>query len=903
MMVEAELRENAVARAKTYAPFLHLLCDRHSDLVECFITQGGDIAFAKGMAAIDPEMPVGTRLRQMKQVVALITALSDLAGEWSLDKVMLTLSQFADDSLNTAIKAAIIERVPDAEPQGLALIALGKHGSHELNYSSDVDPILVYDPKYLPRRGREEAADAAVRISRRVVELMQARDGDGYVFRVDLRLRPHPEATPIALPVDAAIGYYESAALPWERAAFIRARAAAGDLALGERFLAAIQPFVWRRTLDFGAISDIQEMSRRIRDHHAQGQKFGAGWDLKRGRGGIREVEFHAQILQMIYGGRQPELRQAATLDALQALAAAGRIDGQIASDLSQSYRLYRTIEHRLQMVDDQQTHHLPKDERALNRVAQLHGLENRDALLDLLRPHVERTGRYYDALVEAPDQAGLPGDRTMLEQSLVTLGFSEPQPIAERIENWRQWRLRALRSKSARVSFEQVLTPFLTGVAQSPAPAMTIKRFDSFLERLPSGAQFFTLLEANPRLTQLLVRLLGYAPSLAESLAERPDLIDGLIDASAFQPVPDVKTLAAELAAGAVRDDYEAVLDGVRRRVAERRFALGVHLIEGLFDPLEIAAAHSRLAEASLMVLAQAATAEFEKAHGRIAGGELLVLGLGRLGGGALTPASDLDLIFLFTGEHEAESDGRRPLGATTYFNRLAQRVVGALSVPTAQGPLYEVDTRLRPSGSQGLLAVSVDSFADYQEHRAWTWEHMALARARVVYGSNHGAQAASEVISAVLNKKRDHRALLRDVVTMRLDMMGHKQPAGSLDVKLIPGGLVDVEFVVHFYQLDRYCGFDPNLMKAIPQLIDAGLLEPAFEDAHALLTRLLICRRFLAPDAGEPEDIAPNVAGLIARACLFDTWEGLLTAYRDARYCIERHWRHIVEKENLDG
>ncbi len=892
-MMESGLREDAIARAERFSPFLANLIGRHADTVARFHDTGPEAALAAGMAAIADDLPVGTRLRRMKQQVALVTALADLAGEWPLETVIRTLSDFADSALDQAIAAAIRERVPDAEPRGFALIGLGKHGSRELNYSSDVDPMFVYDPRILPHRPREDVGEAAARIGRRVIELMQARDADGYVFRMDMRLRPHPEATPVALPMNAAISYYESAALPWERAAFIRSRAAAGDVAVGEAFLAAIQPFVWRRTLDFGAVGDIQDISRRIRDHHAQGQKFGPGWDLKRGRGGIREIEFHAQILQMIYGGRAPELRAPATLDALRALAGAGRLDADMADDLSQAYRLYRTVEHRLQMVDDQQTHHIPKAAAAIDRVAHLHGLADGAALLDVLHPYVELTGRYYDGLVAAHgEQQGLPQNRQALETQLATAGFADSAAVADRVEDWRSWKARALRSSSARRSFEAVLPQFLTGIGGSPDPSAALHRFDRFLDRLPSGAQFFALLEANPKLVQLLVRLLGYAPSLADSLAARPDLIDGLIDASAFEPVPEVSQLARELVQGAARGDYEALLDAVRRRVGERRFALGIHLIEGLFDPLEIAAGHSRLAEASIRVLTEAATREFETVHGRVPGGRMVIVGLGRLGGGALTPASDLDLVFLFSGGYDTEADGRKPLGATAYFNRLAQRVVAALSVQTARGPLYEVDTRLRPSGAQGLLAVSIDSFALYQRESAWTWEHMALTRARVVHAAPEDRAAFDTIITRTLCRPRNEAQLTADVIKMRDDVATHKKPAGSLDVKLAPGGLVDLEFVVHFHQLLGQIAFDPQLSQAIAGLVAGGLVDARLGQAHDLLTRLLICCRFLARDAAEPEDVPANVAALIARACGFETWQATLAAYADARQCVGGHW-----------
>jgi glutamate-ammonia-ligase adenylyltransferase len=360
--------EDALARAEAHAPFLRRTIEQRPDIVAALREGGPAPALALARAEGESHGAVGKALRRERQGVALALAVGDLAGLLPFEAVVTTLSAFADRALDRAIAAAMAERTPDQAPRGFTALALGKHGSRELNYSSDIDPILLFDPETLPRRPREEPGEAAVRIARRVVELLQARDADGYVFRVDLRLRPSPEASPMALPINAALSYYESSALPWERAAFIRARVAAGDRALGESFLTAIRPFIWRRALDYGAVREIRAISRRIRDHHAQGRLLGPGYDLKHGRGGIREAEFFAQIHQLIFGGREPELRTPATLDALAALKAAGRIEAEEARLLADGYRLYRTIEHRLQMIDDRQTHHLPRDARRAGR-------------------------------------------------------------------------------------------------------------------------------------------------------------------------------------------------------------------------------------------------------------------------------------------------------------------------------------------------------------------------------------------------------------------------------------------------------------------------------------------------------------------------------------------------------
>ena len=887
----------AISRATAHAPFLRQAMERRPEILATIRT--GDLAAALAQAREPADEPaqVARALRRERQALALIVAVGDLAGLMPFETVVATLSTFADRALDLAIRTALAERAPDEEPRGFAALALGKHGSHELNYSSDIDPILIFDPDTLPRRAREEPVEAAVRIARRVVELLQSRDGDGYVLRVDLRLRPSPEATPLALPFEAALAYYESSALPWERAAFIRARAAAGDVALGRRFLEAIRPFVWRRAVDYGALKEVRAISRRIRDHHAQGQRLGPGFDLKKGRGGIREVEFFAQIHQLIHGGREPALRTPATLDALAALAAAGRIGAAEAVELATAYRLYRTIEHRLQMVEDKQTHSLPRDAAALGNVAALHGLADGESLIALLRPHVARVGAVYDSL-DAERPGGLSQDGDLLEASLSAAGFADAAAARARIEGWRAGRMRALRTPAAMEALEAVLPRLVAALGQAPDPNGALNRFDDIVARLPSAINLFRLLEARPALARTVADVLAHAPTLAEALARRPALLDGLIDATAFDPPGPVDTLIAEFAAGETGDDYEALLDRTRQHVGERRFALGVQLIERASHPADVAQGYARVAEAAIGALGEATVAEFARAHGRVPGGELVVLALGRLGGAALTHASDLDLVYLFTGDHLAESDGRKPLGATQYFNRLGQRLTGALSVATASGPLYEVDTRLRPSGGQGLLAVSTESFALYQAESAWTWEHMALTRARPVFGSAAARAEVQRIIDTILRRPRDRITLLADAVKMRGDMARHKPAAGPFDVKLIDGGLVDCEFAVHVTQLATGMGLDPQLRVALAALAAAGLVAPGLPDAYALLLRMLVTMRLVSPGSAEPP---AQSRALVARACGVADWQALVSAYGMARAVVAGEWARIAAGHDL--
>jgi glutamate-ammonia-ligase adenylyltransferase len=884
-----ERRRSAIERGQLNSPFLRETARAFPTVTEAFAGHGSGAAIAAALTLEGPDP--GSELRRRRTALALAVALGDLAGEMTLEAVTTALSDFADEAIDRALATAIAERMPDAAPEGFAVLALGKLGSRELNYSSDVDLILLFDPAVLPRRAREEAGEAAVRIARRLVELLQQRTEDGYVARVDLRLRPSPEVTPIALPVDAAISYYESQALPWERAAFIRARAAAGDRALGKRFLAEIQPFIWRRAIDFGAIDEIRDISVRIRDHYAQGQAFGPGFDLKRGRGGIREAEFFTQVQQLIHGGRDPVLREPATLDALAVLARESRLEPEVAEGFAGAYRRLRTVEHRLQMIADQQTHRLPVEMVDLDAVARLDGLADGSALIASLKAHVDFVGDRFDALAVDRDRH-LSSDPEVLAGELKALGFRDIAPPLARIADWRSGQVRSLRSPAARKAFEAMLPVLLRAIAHGPDPTHALNRFSDIVERVSSGVNLYRLLLAQAPLADMLALILAHAPVLADQLARRPVLFDGLIDASSFAAPPEPAAFADRLMAGARGETYDQQLDRARRLVNERRFALGVQLILRHRDPLDIMMGYANVAEGAIQALAEAATAEFERRHGRIAGGELLILGLGRLGGRALTHASDLDLIFLFDAPDGSTSDGARPLGATDYYNRLASRIVAALSVPTAAGPLYDVDTRLRPQGEKGMLAVRLDAFLAYQQSEAWTWEHMAMLRARPVHGSDTGRARLDAAIGAVLGAPHDADRVRADAARMREEMARHKPPSGPLDIKLGPGGLVDLEFAVHVLQLTNAIGFDPRLEHAIAALVDAGLLDAQADADLRLLSRILVTMRLVAPDGSVPP---PESRPLVAEVCGYPDWEALLAAHDSARQRVAALWNRL--------
>ncbi|QUL37143.1 bifunctional [glutamate--ammonia ligase]-adenylyl-L-tyrosine phosphorylase/[glutamate--ammonia-ligase] adenylyltransferase [Erythrobacter sp. JK5] len=890
----------AIERARAHAPFLARALERQPDLAGLLAGGDAEAALQWGRRASDAE-EIDVALRRERLALAATVAIGDLAGAFSLDRVVRELTDFADRALDRAIRAAIAERTDQDSTTGFIALALGKQGAGELNYSSDIDPIFLYDPDTLARRPGEDPGDAAQRYARRIVKLLSENTAEGYVLRVDLRLRPASEISPLVVPRGAALAHYQGQALAWERAAFTRARAAAGDIEAGNAFLAAIRPFVWRSQLDFGAVEEIRALTVRIRENY-QGVLYPAsGFDVKRGRGGIREIEFFAQTHQLIHGGRDRSLRVRRTRDALNALALAGQIEPLHAHVLGESYDRLRVIEHRLQMVHDRQTHSLPGGD-ALDGVARLEGLADGGALLDELTELTNRSGSIYEDMIGASAPAPPPApEPTALAERLRELGFDDPDQLASRIEAWRDGRFQSLRSPQALEAFDRLLPALLEAMAGSDDPPRALARWESILERAPSAIALFRLLDARPALLDRLIAALTLAPSLSDEIGRRPELLDTLLDRNALELPGTVDDILAQMETHAARGDYEAVLDSIRVVTGELRFTLGVQLIEGLADPREIARALSRVAEAGLQFAARETVREFERVHGRIDGNELLVLGLGRLGGGALTHASDLDIIYLFTGGFAAQSDGDRPLGATHYFNRLASRVSAALSVPTAQGALYEVDTRLRPQGNQGPLAVSCEAFAKYQREAAWTWEHMALARARVLVGSAAARSELEAIMADVLRQRRDPDELREAVLTMRGEIAKHKIPGGPLDVKLLRGGLVDLEFAVHFLQLRDGAelaqahpeALDPDLQQAVSGLVAAGKLPEGAMAAHDLMARMLVAGRLLAPGGAEPP---ASAARAMAKACGSAGYDDLLRALGEARQCVAGIWNAIL-------
>ncbi|MDJ0608998.1 MAG: bifunctional [glutamine synthetase] adenylyltransferase/[glutamine synthetase]-adenylyl-L-tyrosine phosphorylase [Kiloniellales bacterium] len=804
---------------------------------------GADKAFADLMAAVDGaarERPdrraLMAALRRLRKRAALTVALADICEVWSLARVCEALSAFADAALTAAASHLILTaaerghlgvRNPEEplEGCGYAILGMGKLGARELNYSSDVDLIVIYDPAMIDYRGPLSVQEAFVRLTRDLVTLMEERTGDGYVARVDLRLRPDPAAMPLAIAYNTAMSYYESMGQNWERAAMIKARPVAGDLALGAEFITELRPFVWRKHLDFWAIQDVHSIKRQINAQKGSRDIGLAGHNVKLGRGGIREIEFFAQTQQLIYGGRAPELRSARTEDALRALADAGRIDPEIAIQLGESYRFLRKLEHRLQMMDDHQTHSIPKEPAGLERLAAFMGHAELAPFEREFLTHLRAVEAAYAELFEQAEPLSGPGNLVFTGgepeaatlQSLAELGFKDGALVFNTVRAWHHGRHRATRSTRAREILTELMPKLLESLGGTVNPDGALVKFDEFLSGLPAGVQLFSLLQANPTLLELLARIMGSAPALAEHLSRKPSLLDAVLSQDFFEPVPPLPNLRGELSATLTQArDFQDVLDLTRLWAGDRKFQVGTQILRRSADVAEAGQALSDIADAVIGALAGPVAEEMARSHGRVPGPGLAVLALGKLGSREMTVSSDLDLVFLYEADPDCEaSDGPKPLPVSQYFGRLAQRFINALSAATAQGRLYEIDMRLRPSGAAGPIAVSVSAFQRYHEKESWTWEQMALTRARVVSGDDGLASRIEAARLATLTRPRDPAGLLRDVAEMRDRITREHGAKSAWNVKHLRGGLVDLEFIAQYLQL-RHAAERPEILDA---------------------------------------------------------------------------------------
>ena len=858
-----------IAAALSAAPYLTRLARRDGHVLRQIVESGpgavcdGAVEAAMAAGALSPD-EAGRALRQAKRALHLATALADLTGVWDWREATKVMSRFADSAVGAAMETlaprflgpAAHENMPKGEGAmpGLFVLAMGKLGANELNYSSDVDLIVLYDRERVPALRGGDAASATHRYAQSIARLLTEPDVEGYVFRVDLRLRPDPSATPAAISTEAALSYYESLGRTWERVAYIRARACAGDTRAANEFLSELKPFVWRRSLDYYAIDEVRELKAGLRTKTVGGE---TGLDVKIGRGGIRDIEFFVQAHQLIFGGRRESLRARGIVEAVGALADIGVIDQAAGQALVRHYGHLRDTEHRIQMLEDEQTHALPGDPARRAKLAALSGyddLASFDVWIAGVRDEVENLTA---GLLTGND--GASNTLRAMDERLVELGFRELETITKRIESWRAGRARATRSARAQSSLNALLLDLVTACAADGTPDETFARFARFFEAVGEGVPLLAMLRAEPKLLADIVTIVTASTHLAGVLARRPSALQAMIDPE-YDGAPDQHAgptrLRREVASA---PHYEAALDAARRVGTEELFQIGARVVLGRLDLDHAGPEYAALADAAITALTPVARAETSRQSSEI-DGDMVVLGLGKLGGRELAATSDLDIMTVYApleGASARPSAQTRPLDPDAYFSRATKRLIAALSSPTAAGRLYDVDMQLRPSGSAGPIAVRFSALQKYYAGEAWTWELMALTRARVIAGDEGLAIALRDEIRDILTRRRERAKTLSDAAAMRAKMREARPDPAFWDMKNAAGGLVDVEFAVQALQLinaaDEPSVLETGLLEGIAALHNTGVLASQPAGALAEAGRLHLRARQVLAAVGE--------------------------------------------------
>ncbi len=884
--------------------FLREVTETCPEILENLFTAPLDVLLAQALEQIsalgtDPEMTENrlmTELRRLKKTAHVLIALDDLAGFADVMQTTNRLSDLAEASLRAAVQFLLLESdakgklaLPDRnDPEkdsGLILLGMGKFGARELNYSSDIDLIIFIDSARPAITDPYECVDLFSRMARRLVKILQDRTADGYVFRVDLRLRPDPGATPLAIPVSAALHYYEGRGQNWERAAMIKARPVAGDIASGEQFIKELAPYVWRKYLDYAAIADIHSIKRQIHAHRGHGDIAVRGHNVKLGRGGIREIEFFVQTQQLIAGGRFPELRGSQTLAMLTKLYERGWVGENARDQLSRNYQFLRNVEHRIQMVADEQTHILPEDDEGFSRIASMMGYPDNESFTAEFLAVLRTVEKHYAALFEQAPELGSSGGNLVFTgetddpdtlQTLSQLGFERPSDICRIIRTWHFGRYRATQTAEARERLTELTPALLNAFAATERADDALLRFDGFLQGLPSGIQLFSLLQSNPALLNLLVLVMSAAPRLAEIITRKPHVFDGMLDPRIFSELPTRSYLEERLDTFLTHDEpYEETLDRLRIFAAEQRFLIGIRLLTGAIDGVRAGRAFSDLAELMIDRALSAVMKEFTIRHGQIAGGRIAVLAMGKLGSRELTAGSDIDIILLYDHDADADySDGEKQLAASQYYIRLTQRLIAALSAPMAEGVLYEVDMRLRPSGNKGPVATHIKAFGKYQRNDAWVWEHMALTRARAIAGDQSFRDEIDAEVDAILAIPSQVKKTAKEMTDMRALIASEKPPRDNWDLKLRSGGLIDLEFIAQFAVLTgqvatetRHTSTELNLRHLKPDFSSPALAEE-LATAHHFYSNLTQIIRLCVDDNTGREDYLPGLLELLCRA-----------------------------------
>jgi glutamate-ammonia-ligase adenylyltransferase len=797
---------------------------------------------------------------------------------------------------------------------GLIVLAMGKMGAGELNYSSDIDLIVFFERDRTTLKPDIEPQTFFVRIAQGITRLLQQRTAEGYVFRVDLRLRPDPSSTPAAVSTDFALGYYEREGRTWERAAMIKAAPCAGDLKSGAALIAEIAPFVWRRHLDFAALGDIHEMKRQMQAFRGHSEIAVEGHNIKQGRGGIREIEFFVQTQQLIAGGRHPVLRVRPTLLALDLLAEHGWIAKEVRDDLAGAYQFLRRVEHRLQMVADEQTHTLPEQAEDMARFARFLGFADRNAFADALLVQLARVQSHYGKLFEAEVQPpnlpvvdyGRGPDDIALVERLASIGFKQPAAAADTLRRWVSGEYRALRAEATRRSLRELIPQLAADFGHSENPDSALVQFDRFLQSLQRGGRLMQLLQQNSDLVALLALIVSAAPRLGDMIARQPQVVDGLVDPRFFGAVPSRDQIAQRLQALlADADGYEDFLDRLRLFGQEGLFLIGTRILSGTISAQLAGVTFADIAEGIVRAIHGLLLDQFKQQYGEIRGQRTAIIAMGRLGGREMTASSDLDLILVYDFDDDhPDSDGPKSLQGAQYFARLTQRLIGAFTARTNYGVLYEIDMRLRPSGRSGPVATRLDAFARYQDSEAWTWEHMALTRARVISASQGFADQIDAIIRGVLMRPREHAMIASDVAEMRQAIAEEKGEADIWDLKYAAGGMIDIEFIAQYLQLVHAAAhpavLDPTTSRVLEKAAQLSLLAHA--EADVLRSALRLYRdlnqilRLCLNERFRPEEAGGDLLRLLARAAGEPDFSALEARVKDIQVEVRRIFVKIL-------
>ncbi len=815
--------------------------------------------------------------RLLKTQMAFNIALDDLTGVSDFTTTTQQITIMAEQLIQQCLQFTLLKMRDlfditandiNATDCGFTIIALGKLGASELNYSSDVDLLLLYDDTKFTPKNQARAEQIIQQFVVYFIDLIEKRTYEGYLFRTDLRLRPNPSTTPPAIKIGTALIYYESIARNWERMVMIRANPIAGDIALGQEFLQQISPFVWRRSIDYSTLEDIHNLQQQmLKKSHIDGNIW-TGYNVKTGKGGIRSCEFYVQMLQLLWGGKYQNLRQRNMFDAINHLHQHDYIDDTIKQHLLFAYPYLRMIEHRLQMQNDLQIQTLPKNESDMEIVAQFSGYDNSKAFLEHLAKITHKCQKNYDDLLQdfiAPQTTHQPQNKCADKQEeqqdktndnihnlIQQLPFTQKENIIAGINLWQNGELRSTSSERARHLLSALLPDILKYLAQTLNPDQAFISFDKFLNALPAGVQLFALFKAHPPLLNNIATIMGNAPQLANMLSLNPELLEIFLE---NKDIPTDKQTAMHAMQNRLppNADYEDILSHVRIFTREMQFIIGCQILDGTVNITQNAQYLCALAEAGIQMLADATKQEFTKQYGDC--GEFAVIAMGKFGSRLLLPHSDLDLVFLYRATSEA-SDGKKSLFASTYYQKFAQRLVSALTVATHSGELYQVDLRLRPWGNDGAIANQLSTYQNYYHDEAFSFEKIALSRARTIYASHDAAShdAAShddasdnfsnnnfhkqieQVMHNILATKPDNIADFKhDIADMRVKISATHPATGLFNIKHKRGGLVEVEFIVQVLYLDALT--NDNM--------------PYINDYHAIINHLMR-QQYLSADEG---------------------------------------------------